>query len=177
MSDTPGVPGEVAGLRAANARLRGLLGERDAGIAGLRARLAEVAGLREQVVVLQAQVADLAARVRQNSKNSSRPLSSDGLGGSAPEPLRKKTGRRPGRPTGQPGAAMQLTDRPDHLVRHVPGCCAGCGGSLDGAAETGVERRQVTEIPLVRAEVTEQQVVELECGRCGALTRGRRRTG
>jgi len=172
VSDTPGVPGDVAGLRAANARLRELLGERDAEMAGLRARLAEVTGLREQVAVLQAQVADLAARVRQNSKNSSKPPSSDGLGKPAPKSLRKKTGRRPGRPKGQPGATMQLTDRPDHLVRHVPGCCAGCGGSLDGAAETRVERRQVTEIPPVRAEVTEHQAVELECGRCGARTRG-----
>ena len=141
-------------------------------MAGLRARLAEVTGLREQVAVLQAQVADLAARVRQNSKNSSKPPSSDGLGKPAPKSLRKKTGRRPGRPKGQPGATMQLTDRPDHLVRHVPGCCAGCGGSLDGAAETRGERRQVTEIPPVRAEVTEHQAVELECGRCGARTRG-----
>ena len=31
----------------------------------------------------------------------------------------------------------------------------------------------MTEIPPVRAEVTEHQVVELECGRCGVRTRGR----
>jgi len=173
VSDTPGVPGDVAGLRAANARLRELLGERDAEIAGLRAQLAEVAELRGQVAELQAQVADLAARVRQNSLNSSRPPSSDGLGKPAPKSLRKKTGRRPGRPKGQPGVTMQLTDHPDHLVRHVPGCCGACGESLDGAEETGVERRQVTEIPPVKAEVTEHRVVELECGSCGARTRGR----
>jgi transposase len=36
-----------------------------------------------------------------------------------------------------------------------------------------LERRQVTEIPPVRAEVTEHQIVELECRGCGARTRGR----
>ena len=172
VSDTPGVPDEAAGLRAANSRLGELLAERDAEIGGLRGRLAEVAGLREQVAVLQAQVADLAARVGQNSRNSSRPPSSDGLAKPAPRSLRKRTGRRPGRPKGQPGTTMQMTDHPDHLVRHVPGCCGGCGGSLDWAEQTGVERRQVTEIPLVKAEVTEHQIVELECGSYGARTRG-----
>ena len=97
----------VAGLRAANARLRELLAERDAQIAELRVQVAQLEELREQVVAeLQAQVADLAARVKQNSKNSSKPPSSDGLGKPAPKSLRKKTGRRPGRPKGQPGATM-----------------------------------------------------------------------
>jgi transposase len=162
VSDTPGMAG-AAGLRAANGRLRGLLAQRDAEIARLRAQVAE----------LQEQVADLAARVGQNSKNSSKPPSSDGLGKPAPKSLRGKTGRRPGRPKGQPGVTMQLTDHPDRVVRHVPGCCGTCGGSLDGAEETRIERRQVTEIPPVRAEVTEHQIVELECGGCGARTRGR----
>ena len=162
MSDTPGMAG-AAGLRAANGRLRELLAQRDAEIARLRAQVAE----------LQEQVADLAARVGQDSKNSSKPPSSDGLGKPAPKSLRGKTGRRPGRPKGQPGVTMQLTDHPDRVVRHVPGCCGTCGGSLDGAEETRIERRQVTEIPPVRAEVTEHQIVELECGGCGARTRGR----
>jgi transposase len=94
--DVPDVPGDAAGLRAANARLRDLLAERDAQVAELRALVAD----------LQAQVAELAARAGQNSKNSSRPPSSDGLGKPAPKSLRKKTGRRPGRPRGQPGATM-----------------------------------------------------------------------
>ena len=158
----PDVPGNAAAeLRAANARLRALLAERDA----------EVVGLRALVAGLQAQVADLAARVRQNSKNSSKPPSSDGLAKPAPKSLRGKTGRKPGRPKGQPGATMQLRDRPDRLVRHEPSCCAGCAAGLSGAPETGVIRRQVTEIPPVRAEVTEHQMIGRRCG-CGTVTWG-----
>jgi transposase len=159
--DVPVVPGDAAGLRAANARLRELLAERDT----------QVAGLRALVAGLQAEVAELAARAGQNSKNSSRPPSSDGLGRPAPKSLRKKTGRRPGRPKGQPGVAMGLTDHPDHVLRHAPSACRRCGTGLEGARETGAERRQVTEIPPVEAEVTEHQMIEMECPCCGERTK------
>jgi transposase len=182
--EIPGVPDDAAGLRAANARLRELLAVRDAEIAVLRGQVAELGALRARAAELlaeaaglQAQVADLAARVGQNSQNSSRPPSSDGLAKPAPKSLRKAGGRKPGRPKGQPGATMALTDDPDLRVRHVPSCCAGCGESLSGAAETGMERRQVTEIPPVKAVVTEHQLVELECGGCGARTKGRAPAG
>ena len=111
----------IAGLRMANARLRELLEERDAHIAQLLAQAAQVEELQALVAELQAQVADLAARVKQNSKNSSKPPSSDGLGKPAPKSLRKKTGRKPGRPQGpagrDDGAGRCI---PDHVIRHEP---------------------------------------------------------
>src|SRR5579871_6465131 len=112
----PSVPGSGdGGLRAANARLRELLAERDARIAE---QAAENTALREALAELQSQVADLAARVKTNSRNSSRPPSSDGPARPAPKSLRGKSGRKPGRPKGQPGATMELTDHPDKKVRH-----------------------------------------------------------
>ncbi len=90
---------------------------------------------------------------------------------SAPKSLRKKTGRRPGRPNGQPGVTMRLTDHPDHLVRHEPPAWRACGTGLKDARETRVERRQVTEIPPVTAEITEHQMIERECPCCGERTR------
>jgi transposase len=116
-----------------------------------------------------AEIADLAARVGSNSRNSSKPPSSDGLAKPAPKSLRGKSGRRPGRPKGQPGATMLLTGCPDRVVRHEPSCCSGCAAGLGGAPEAGVIRRQVTEIPEVRAEVTEHQVIGRRCG-CGTVT-------
>lgn len=149
-----------------------LLAERDAEIAELRARVAELGELRALAEELQAQVADLTARVRQNSKNSSTPPLQDGLGRPAPKSLRKKTGRKPGRPKGQPGATMQLTDHPDHVLRHEPSRCVRCDRGLAGAAEAGAIRRQVTEIPPVKAEVTEHQMIGRRCN-CGTVTWGK----
>jgi transposase len=166
--ETPGVPdsGE-SGLRAANTRLRGLLAERDARIAE---QSAEIAVLREALSGLQSQVADLAAQVKTNSRNSSKPPSSDGPARPAPKSLRGKSGRRPGRPKGQPGATMELAEHPDKTVRHRPARCSGCGKSLKKAPVTAVERRQVTDIPPVQAVITEHQLLTVQCG-CGCETK------
>ena len=157
--EIPAVPDDAAGLRAANARLRELLAERDA----------EVAVLREQLSGLQSQVADLAARVASNSRNSSKPPSSDGLAKPAPKSLRGKSGRKPGRPKGQPGATMELTDHPDKTVKR-PAKCSCCGKSLRKAPVTAVERRQVTDIPPVKAVTTEHRLLTVQCG-CGCETK------
>jgi transposase len=170
------VPDDAAGLRAANARLREVLAERDAEIAVLRGHLdeltalqAEAGELRERAAGLEAQVADLAARLGQNSRNSSRPPSSDGPAKPAPKSLRGKSGRKPGRPKGQPGVTMQLSDDPDRVVTHEPSCCSGCSAALADAPEEGVIRRQVTEVPAARAEVTEHRMTGRRCG-CGTVT-------
>jgi transposase/uncharacterized coiled-coil protein SlyX len=164
----PDVPdGGDGGLRAANARLRELLAERDERIAE---QDAEIAVLREALAGLQSQVADLAAQVKTNSRNSSKPPSSDGPARPAPKSLRGKSGRKPGRPKGQPGATMQLSEHPDKTVRHRPARCGCCGKSLKGAPETGMERRQVIDIPPVRAKTTEHQMLTLLCG-CGCETK------
>ena len=129
-----------------------------------------IAVLREQLSGLQSQVADLAARVASNSRNSSKPPSSDGLAKPALKSLRGKSGRKPGRPKGQPGATMQLSEHPDKTVRHRPARCSCCGKSLKRAAVTAVERRQVIDIPPVKAVTTEHQMLTLLCG-CGCETK------
>jgi transposase len=159
--EVPGVPDSGdGGLRAANARLRELLAEREA----------EAGLLREQLAALQSQVADLAAQVKSNSRNSSKPPSSDGPAKPSPKSLRGKSGRKPGRPKGQPGATMQLSDHPDKVVKHRPKRCRGCGKSLRRAAVTGLERRQVIDVPPVAAVTTEHQMLTVKCG-CGCETR------
>jgi len=161
------VPDDAAGLRAANARLRELLEERDARIAEQDAEIAE---LRKALTGLKAQVEALAAQAKTNSRNSGRPPSSDGLAKPAPKSLRKKSGRKPGRPKGQPGATMQLSDHPDKTVKHRPKRCPCCGKSLKRAPVTETERRQVTDIPPVKAVVTEHQMLTVKCG-CGCETK------
>jgi transposase len=67
---------------------------------------------------------------------------------------------------------MELTGRPDHVIRHEPGCCGGCGRDLSSAEETGTERRQVVDIPPVQAQITGHQLIERRCDGCGTRTRG-----
>ncbi|MFC4610447.1 DUF6444 domain-containing protein [Streptomyces maoxianensis] len=86
-------------------------------------------------------IADLEARLPQNSTNSSKPPSSDGLAKPAPKSLRGKSGRGPGRPTGQPGrlfgiGAVDLAQRIrlQTAALHGLGIVVGAGPSWTTAA-------------------------------------------
>ncbi|MGZ6840273.1 MAG: IS66 family transposase [Frankiaceae bacterium] len=132
---------------------------------------AENARLVEQNAGLVERVAELEARLGQNPKNSSKPPSSEGLGKPAPRSLRRRSGRKPGGQAGHDGKTLMQVAEPDHEVVHEPGCCAGCGRSLAGRPVTGIELRQQFDLPPLRVEVTEHQLVERECV-CGQRGRG-----
>jgi transposase len=65
-----------------------------------------------------------------------------------------------------------MTDSPDEVVVHAPEVCVGCGGDLAGAEVTGVERRQVTDVAVVKPTVTEHRREERRCACCGTVTVG-----
>ncbi|WP_435616440.1 DUF6444 domain-containing protein, partial [Streptomyces sp. 1222.5] len=77
------------------------------------------------------------------SSNSSKPPPSDGLAKTALKSLREESGRKPGRPEGQPGIALPQVADSDHEVGHRPqGPCTGCGSDLAGATVVPVMCRQ-----------------------------------
>jgi len=125
--------------------------------------------LSERLAAAEAEIAELKALLGRNSRNSSQPPSSDGLGKPAPKSLRGRSGRRPGGQAGHCGQTLcQVTD-PDRRERHVPVRCRGCGEGLAGTAEAGVERRQVFDIPAIAVSVTEHELLKRRCG-CGVVT-------
>jgi transposase len=146
-------------------------------VVSLRAELVAERAASEQLSAALAgameRIAELEAQAGKNSRNSSRPPSSEGLGKPAPKPrsLRKKTGRKPGGQDGHQGRTLRQVAVPDHELPHEPGCCAGCQRSLAGRPVTGVERRQEFDLPPLKIEVTEHQLIERECV-CGQRTRG-----
>jgi len=160
--DVPPAPDEVAALRVANARLRQVIEAKDA----------EVEVLRAQVEALRAEMETLRARLGQNPRNSSKPPSSEGLATPSPRSLRRKSGRKPGRPKGQPGATMEMTGYPDEVITHEPRACGWCGKGLSGSPAGRSERRQVIDLPEdIRALVTEHRIVSRRCS-CGTVTAG-----
>jgi len=131
----------------------------------LVARVAELTGLLEKAL---ARVAELEARLKLSSSNSSKPPSSDGLAKPAPKSLRPRSDQGPGRPKGQDGVTLERFADAD-VVRHVPAVCAGCGDSLADADEVDMTWRQVVDVPPVKPQVTEHQMITLAC-RCGHHT-------
>jgi len=145
----------VASLRSELAGAQGALAE----------ALAEPAEARERI-------AELAARLAQSPRNSSKPPWAEGLGKPAPRArsLRKEMGRKPGGQPGHDGTTLAQVARPGREERHEPACCGRCGAGLAGRLVTSVERRQVFDLPPMTIEVTEHQLIERECG-CGHRTR------
>lgn len=131
---------------------------------------AEVTGLRQENTALKARVADLEAQVGTNSRNSSRPPSSDGLAKPAPRSLRRPSGRRPGGQPGHDGQTLRQVEVPDEIVVHEPTGCAGCGGDLRGAPLVGTTRAQVFDIPPIKLHVVEHRMLARRCA-CGTITR------
>ncbi|MEU1449185.1 IS66 family transposase [Streptomyces mirabilis] len=130
-----------------------------------------VVELRSELAQARFRIADLEARLGQNSTNSSKPPSSDGLAKPAPKSLRGKSGRGPGRPKGQPGATLRQVETPDETFTHRPGPCTGCGADLLDAPVVGVERRQVFDLPEeIRLQVTEHRLLSIRCA-CGKKAR------
>jgi transposase len=124
----------------------------------------------ERIEQLEAEVADLRRQLGQNSTNSSRPPSSDSpFTKPAPKSLRRRTGRKPGGQPGHPGSTLALVDNPNQRRRHEPGPCTGCGASLAGAPEVGMERRQVFDLPPMTVRVVEHQLIARRCA-CGTTT-------
>jgi transposase len=128
--------------------------------------VAELGRARERIT-------ELEDRLRKSSRNSSIPPSGDGLAKPPPRSrsLRKRTGRKPGGQDGHPGQTLAQVAKPDREERHEPGSCSRCGAGLAGRPVTGVERRQVFDLPPVKVTVTEHQMIERECG-CGNRTKG-----
>ena len=125
-----------------------------------------------QIEQLTAEVAELRRQLGLNSRNSSKPPSSDSpFVKPAPRSLRRKSGRKPGGQPGHPGSTLAQVTDPKKRLRHEPGPCGGCGADLAEAPEVGVERRQVFDLPPMTVEVTEHQLIARRCG-CGTTTCG-----
>ena len=120
------------------------------------------------IAALRAENAELRRRLGQDSRNSSKPPSTDSpFDKPAPRSLRRRSGRKPGGQPGHPGVTLGQVDDPEEIVRHEPGVCRWCGLGLRGRPVSAVTRRQCFDIPPVTVRVTEHQLVERECA-CGA---------
>src|SRR4051794_36619671 len=129
-----------------------------------------IAQLQARIAEQDAEIAELKRRLAASSRNSSKPPSADGLAKPAPKSLRGRSGRKPGGQPGREGRTLRQVERPDEVVVHEPGACAGCGGALPvGDRPAGVIRRQVFDIPTITVRVIEHRLIARRCA-CGTLT-------
>jgi hypothetical protein len=134
-----------------------------------------VAVQAQRIGELEVLVAELRAQLGQNSRNSSKPPSSDGY---AKEPaeknkkrsLRRRSGRKPGGQQGHKGHHLERRENPDRTVLHPVKECECCGRDLTGAPIEQSQCRQVFDLPEMPAlECVEHWTHKRRC-QCGHLT-------
>jgi transposase len=153
------------------------LAERDRRIAQLEQQLSD---RDRQFAAALERIAALEERLRQSSKNSSKPPSADspaqaGERRKQAAQITKPAGQR--KPGGQPGHrkfARQLLP-PEQVDRHhdcIPEQCEQCSASLSGH-DPSPELHQVWHLPAIKPSVDQYALHALGCGRCQHVTRGK----
>ena len=123
--------------------------------------------VRAYIRYLEGRLADLEAKLTQNSSNSSNPPSSDGPQGK-PAPPKTPSGKRRG---GQPGHRKheRVILPPDQVVDHKPTRCRGCAARLTGD-DPHPTVDQVFDLPDRLRHVVHHRRHTLACPCCGTRT-------
>ena len=162
-------------------------------IEGLRRKVAEsekqiadqekqIADQEKEIANQEKQIADLERQLagrKKDSTNSSKPPSSDGPAAARRlKPARCRGRRKPGGQKGHPGShrTLEPLERVDQVVPVLPSECRHCDHPLPQRIEEAgtrgeVYRFQVTELPPLRAHITEYQCHKVACPNCGLATR------
>ncbi len=122
-------------------------------------------GLVDYTFELQAEVRRLRDRAAQNSRNSSRPPSTDRAEQPKPKSLRKKSGRKSGGQPGHPGRTLQSCEKPKHVQVHPLLECE-CGEDLSREPAVDYQSHQVFDLPTLTLECTEHRAQIKECPCC-----------
>ncbi len=137
----------------------------------LKALVAELLPLQEQLAQANARIKELEERLAKDSRTSSKPPSTDGLA-RLPRRSRPPSGKRPGGQAGHPGHTLSMVEQPDEVVRHRPQVCPQCREDLSAVAGSLAERRQVLDLPQLRLLAQEHQIEAICCPRCHTTSLG-----
>ncbi len=118
---------------------------------------------------LKAELAKLKAQLNSNSRNSSKPPSSDGYKKKPAFP-RKKKGKQGGQ-QGHKGRTLQQVEHPDKTVKHKPDPCD-CGHVFRDEELSVVETRQVFDLPQPKLKVIAHELLKGQCPICGKWHKG-----
>lgn len=119
------------------------------------------------ILRLLARLDALESKARKDSRNSSKPPSSDGLARKTVS-LRESSGKPPGGQAGHKGMTLKRVQPTQTIDHPLPGQCDRCRSALPPADARVAECRQVLDVPAVAFDVIEHRTLALKC-RCGQL--------
>ena len=122
------------------------------------------------ILKLSEKIAELEVRLQQNSSNSSKPPSSDGLSKPATRSLREKSGRKPGGQKGHKGHGLKIVGEPDKTVIVAPDVCPECGMSLEDVPSSQYGTRYKYDV-IIKIELAKYILQSAMCPNCGSIVR------
>jgi transposase len=98
-----------------------------------------------------------------NSSNSSIPPSHDYTRAPKTRSLREPSGKKPGGQPGHEGATLEMVEKPDEIIEHIPQFCTCCGRDISQLQAEFVESRQKVVLPVIKPIYVEHQVFQRTC--------------
>jgi transposase len=130
--------------------------------------------LKQENLTLRQESAALRVQLGQNSKNSHNPPSTDKFTKKTPA-LPVEKGKKLGGQLSHKGDTLGMVSAPNIIVLHAPKSCDCCGRVILAEECNIVSKRQVFDIPEPRLEVTEHQLLGVNC--CGCFQKGQYPSG
>jgi len=126
-------------------------------------------GIIEQ---LTKEIAELKAQINKNSKNSSKPPSSDGYKKPQPKSLREPSGKKAGGQQGHEGSGLKLLNAPNEFVIHEPSECTQCRMKEECEAQKVVNATRYELDINIETMTTAHQTVVVHCPKLSGVLSG-----
>ena len=128
--------------------------------------------LNQTINGLNQTIKELTEKSNMNSRNSSKPPSSDGLNKPSPKSLRKPSGKKAGGQAGHPGTNLIIMSEPIETVQHISSFCRVCPRYETCKSQAYIgETRQIIDA-VVNVKVSAHQSIVIDCPINGMKQKG-----
>ena len=134
--------------------------------------LAKIDNMSQTIDELTQTIKELNEKLNMNSKNSSKPPSSDGLKKPSPKSLREPSGKKQGGQVGHEGKNLTVIDKPDHVHKCMPEKCRSCPKYAECEARAKVLETRYTIDIITKTDTTAHEKCEVECPMSGTTMKG-----
>ena len=128
---------------------------------------ATVDSMNQTITELNQTIKELKEQLNKNSKNSSKPPSSDGLKKPAVnknKSLRESSGKMQGAQEGHDGVHLSVISDPDHIENHMHSDCTGCPHRAECLSKACIKETRHEVDAVVTVDVTAHNAIEVrEC--------------
>lgn len=129
-----------------------------------------VARLTQTIEAQNRRIEELLERLNKNSRNSSKPPSSDGY--KKLKSLRESTGRKAGGQDGHEGHHLNIEQPPKEVISHMPSGCAGCALYEKCRGKACVAETRKVADAAIEIHVTAHEALSVTCPLTGKNLRG-----